>query len=41
MKKKHVFKTSQGNIIVEHKKPFSRFTALRVLKNNRIILKKL
>ena len=39
MKNKHIFKSLDGfNIIIEHKVPFSRFTALKQLKKHRINL---
>ena len=34
---KHVIIIKNNKFIVEHSKKFSRFVALRVLKNNRLI----
>ena len=37
--KKHIFKHDGYNIIIEHEKPFTRFTAIRQLKKHRINLR--
>ena len=37
--KKHIFNTGNYNVIIEHKNPFSRYTALKQLIKNNIKLK--
>lgn len=37
--KKHTFKADDYNIIIENTKPFTRFTALKILNKHRIILR--
>lgn len=39
MKTKHVFKKDNFNVIIEHKEPFTKFTALKILKKHRIFLR--
>jgi len=39
MKNKHIFKIDNYNVIIEHEKPFSKFTAIKQLKKHRIILR--
>ena len=31
---KHTFSTGEYNIIIEHEKPFSKFTALKILSKH-------
>ena len=37
--KKHTFEANGYNIIIEHKTPFTKFTALKILNKHRIILR--
>ena len=37
--KKHIFEADGYNVIVEHKIPFTKFTALKILKKHRIFLR--
>ena len=39
LKNKHTFPTDKYNVIIEHKEPFSKFTALKQLKKNNILLR--